>query len=473
MPAIPIAESSAPIVVGMSATSSAISVDEGDGGAGVARRTGAAPRRPRGRSIVRPASRMPRAISFGVLRRVGALDERDHPVQEGLARLLGDLDDDAVRQHAGAAGHGAAVAAGLADHRGGLAGDRRLVDRGDALDHGAVAGDDLAGLDHDDVAAAQVRRPGFSPPSRSVATVVGAHRAERRRPGPCRALRRSPRRGCRTRRSARARRDRERRTRPGRSPAPDVARRRSVRATAIVVNTAPTSTTNITGLRTMRRGSSLRRLASSAGLRTAGSKRMRLFWPVAHRAASLSIARLSSSTLTPGSPSTPSEAAVGVRRRRARGPAPRQPADGRDAAGLDARVGGGDVRVDVRGGGEDRVARRRLPASDRGCRAARARGRRRRSPSSWSRRSCAVRAEVRERGAGGVVAGRGGPALEVAAVGDEDRVAVGVLLRLPVAAEHRAAEVLPDQLASRRSRRRRSRGCRRPAPGKTTCADAR
>jgi len=44
------------------------------------------------------------------------------------------------------------VAAGFADHRGGLAGDGRLVHRGDALDHVPVAGDDLAGLDHHVVA---------------------------------------------------------------------------------------------------------------------------------------------------------------------------------------------------------------------------------------------------------------------------------------------------------------------------------
>ena len=66
--------------------------------------------------------------------------------------------DDAVGQHAGAAGDRAAVAAALADDRRGLAGDGRLVHRGDALDDLAVAGDDLAGLDHDDdVALAQAR----------------------------------------------------------------------------------------------------------------------------------------------------------------------------------------------------------------------------------------------------------------------------------------------------------------------------
>ena len=35
---------------------------------------------------------------------LGALDQRDHPVEERVARLLGDLDHDPVREHAGAAG---------------------------------------------------------------------------------------------------------------------------------------------------------------------------------------------------------------------------------------------------------------------------------------------------------------------------------------------------------------------------------
>ena len=75
---------------------------------------------------------------------LGALDEADHPVEEGLARLGGDLDRDLVGEHARSAGHGRAVAARLPDDRRRLAGDRRLVDAGDAVDDGAVARDDLA-----------------------------------------------------------------------------------------------------------------------------------------------------------------------------------------------------------------------------------------------------------------------------------------------------------------------------------------
>ena len=92
MPAIPIAESSAPIVVGISATSSEISVVS---------EIGVSANSPNGRSVattimkisVRPASRMFSAISFGVLRRGGALDESDHAVEERVAGFLGGLDD--------------------------------------------------------------------------------------------------------------------------------------------------------------------------------------------------------------------------------------------------------------------------------------------------------------------------------------------------------------------------------------------
>ena len=134
---------------------------------------------------------------------LGALDQGDHAVEEALARLLGDLDHDPVREHAGAAGDGAAVAARLADHGGGLAGDRGLVHRGDSLDHGPVARDLLARLDYDHVARLQLRRPGARRrPSASRRSRCGWRAA--RRPAPCPVPRRAPRRGWRTRRSATA-----------------------------------------------------------------------------------------------------------------------------------------------------------------------------------------------------------------------------------------------------------------------------
>ncbi len=88
----------------------------------------------------------------------GALDERDHPVEEALAGPLRHADDDLVGEHARAAGHRRTVAARLADDRRGLAGDRRLVDAGDPFDHLAVGRDHLARRDHDDVTLGQSAR---------------------------------------------------------------------------------------------------------------------------------------------------------------------------------------------------------------------------------------------------------------------------------------------------------------------------
>ena len=171
MPAMPMADSSAPIVVGMRQTSSDDHDDAGDAVAVERQRVrdtgvvhlGVDRQRLQGRDGEHEDDRQRRQQDVqrdlvGRLLPVGALDERDHPVDEALARLLGDLDDDAVRQHGGAAGDRGAVAAGLADDGCGLAGDRRLIHRGNAFHDVAVAGDGLAGFDDDDVALLQQRR---------------------------------------------------------------------------------------------------------------------------------------------------------------------------------------------------------------------------------------------------------------------------------------------------------------------------
>jgi len=87
-----------------------------------------------------------------------ALHQADHPVEEGLAPLGGDPDHDAVGEHLGPTGDRRPVASGLADDRRGLAGDGRLVDRGDAFGDLAVGGDEVAGLAHDQVTFGQLRR---------------------------------------------------------------------------------------------------------------------------------------------------------------------------------------------------------------------------------------------------------------------------------------------------------------------------
>jgi hypothetical protein len=110
--------------------------------------------------IVKPASRMLSAISFGVFWRLRPRPSRS--CGRGTSRRDRPRpDDEPVRQDARAARDGAAVAAGLADDGCALAGDRALVDRRDADDDLAVARDELARLDEDEVALAEVgaRRP--------------------------------------------------------------------------------------------------------------------------------------------------------------------------------------------------------------------------------------------------------------------------------------------------------------------------
>ena len=88
----------------------------------------------------------------------GAFHQRDHAIEEGGTLGRGDAHLDPVGQHARAAGDGRPVAAALADHRGGFAGDRRLIDRGDAFDHVAVARDHFAGLHQHEVPRLEVGR---------------------------------------------------------------------------------------------------------------------------------------------------------------------------------------------------------------------------------------------------------------------------------------------------------------------------
>ena len=76
----------------------------------------------------------------------GPFDQGDHAIEERFAGPAVISHDDAVGQHARAAGDAGAVAARLADDRGRLAGDGRLIDGGDAGDDLAVAGDDLPRL---------------------------------------------------------------------------------------------------------------------------------------------------------------------------------------------------------------------------------------------------------------------------------------------------------------------------------------
>ncbi len=92
---------------------------------------------------------------------LGAFDELDHAIEEGLAGIRRDHDDDFVGKHARAAGDGRTVAAGFANHWRGFTGDGRFVDRGDAFDDFAVSGDEFAGDDFYLVTRSELRAGNF------------------------------------------------------------------------------------------------------------------------------------------------------------------------------------------------------------------------------------------------------------------------------------------------------------------------
>ena len=151
-----------------------------------------------------------------------------------------------------------------------------------------------------------------------------------------------------------------------------------------VVNSAPTSTTNMTGLRTISRGSSLRSEPATAGSRIAGSNSERSGRSVI-AAASRSSARLSSSTLIDFVARQPEQRPAGVvvdQREHAARSRPRSARRGwPGCARWPRRCRGSTPEADV------------VTASDgmsrggqaRGVAAARARGRRRRSPGAGRR----------------------------------------------------------------------------------------
>ena len=113
--------------------------------------------------MVSAASRMVEGDLVGRLLALGAFHHGDHAVEEGFAGIGGDAHHQPVGQHLRAAGDGAEVAAGFADHRRRFAGDGALVHRGHAFDHLAVRRDDVAGLHQHHVAAAQAAAGDLGP----------------------------------------------------------------------------------------------------------------------------------------------------------------------------------------------------------------------------------------------------------------------------------------------------------------------
>ena len=131
MPAMPIADSSPPMVVGIRHTSSETRIGIETDAAGVDRER---LQRHHGEQEDDRQTRQ-QNDQRDLIRRLlplGALHQVDHAIEERLPWVRRDADDEVVGQHLGAAGDRRAVAARLADHGRGFSGDRRFVHRGDA-----------------------------------------------------------------------------------------------------------------------------------------------------------------------------------------------------------------------------------------------------------------------------------------------------------------------------------------------------
>ena len=158
---------------------------------------------------------------------------------------------------------------GLANHRRGFAGDRRLVDRGDALDNLAVAGDDFAGRHQHDVATQQLRR---RHPFDGVAVDDAIGQRVRLGAPQTVGLRLAPSLGHRLGEVG------EQHGQP--QPRHDLPLEQQIAAAGgriddeacLTTSTAPTSTTNMTGLRAIVSGFSFRNASSSARRTSARSQ---------------------------------------------------------------------------------------------------------------------------------------------------------------------------------------------------------
>ena len=246
-----------------------------------------------------------------------------------------------------------------------LAGDRRLVDRGDALDHRAVAGDHLAGLDDDDVAAAQLgggarrRRPR----SRAIVSVRIARSASA-----CALPRPSASASARLAKTtvSHSQIATVNVNQAGSSPPPSGPPPKSWISQADGRDDGADLDHEHDRVAHLHARVELAQRGDERGAQDVGGEQ-RADGLVGHRADSWSRARLSSSDVHAGLAEDAEEAAVGVvvdracatrasGSRRTRG----------DAVGLDARVGLRDVRVDAGGRGRHRVDRHLRARSGRG-----------------------------------------------------------------------------------------------------------
>ena len=124
--------------------------DDGDGAAGI----GDKARNGRGCEHEDDREADQQNIERDLVRRLlprRAFHQLDHAVEKRRSRRRGDANDDSVGNHRGATRHRRTIAAGFTDHRRGLTGHRGLVHRGNALDHLAVARNDVAGFAHHEI----------------------------------------------------------------------------------------------------------------------------------------------------------------------------------------------------------------------------------------------------------------------------------------------------------------------------------
>ena len=155
---MPIALSNPPIVVGIKQTSNAIKTGTENYRAGI-----------NAERLERDADqqkdkrqRREQNCQRNFVRRLLALrafHQRNHPIEKAVALFHGDSNNNAVAQHACAAGDSAAVAAAFANDGSRFAGDGGFIDTGDAFDHVAVRRNDVARFANHDVALLQDRSP--------------------------------------------------------------------------------------------------------------------------------------------------------------------------------------------------------------------------------------------------------------------------------------------------------------------------
>ena len=254
MPAMPMADSRAPMVVGMRHTSSDTRMTTDTVAPGVVAE-GLEGHHHGDEDDGEHGQQDGEGDLVGGLLPVGPFHQGDHAVEEGVAALGGDAHHDAVGEDLGPAGDGRAVTARLADDRGRLAGDGRLVDRGDALDDLAVGGDEVVGLADDQVALGQRRRP---------ATRSSVPSGVSRRASVSDRIRRRVSAWALPRPSAMASAKLAKMTVRNSQMVMDQSKMPGWAMASMKVTTVPTSTTNMTGFLIWTRGSSFLKASTSA-----------------------------------------------------------------------------------------------------------------------------------------------------------------------------------------------------------------